>query len=85
MTAMVRGRIATPGEALPHLPQVTLTDAGAVRVAHGNQIGPDAVVGRFIPASGDTLHVRLRAPDGRLVAIGEIAGNLLRPTKVLNN
>jgi tRNA pseudouridine55 synthase len=28
---------------------------------------------------------RVHSADGRLIAIGEIAGNLLRPTKVLNN
>jgi hypothetical protein len=27
----------------------------------------------------------VHSADGRLIAIGEIAGNLLRPTKVLNN
>ena len=33
------------------------------------------------PARAQAMAVR----DGRLIAIGEIAGNLLRPTKVLNN
>ena len=27
---------------------------------------------------------RVHSSDGRLIAIGEIAGNLMRPTKVLN-
>jgi tRNA pseudouridine55 synthase len=80
----IAARVIPPGEALPHLPQVTLTDAGAIRVAHGNPIGPDAVVGRFLPASADALHVRLRAPDGRLLAVASLRGGALHPVVVLN-
>lgn len=78
---------------LPHLPAVTLTEAGVQRAGHGSMLGPNDLLQSTAlappaPASavGAGTAVRLLAEDGRLVAIGRRApspSTALHPTVVL--
>ena len=63
-------------------PAVALNDAGARRAGHGNEIGPDDVIGQRPPGGGP---VRLFGPDGGLLAIAEPADRpgFLHPRVVL--
>ena len=66
--------------AVMFLPRVDLAPQNATMVGRGQSVWlprvPDLTAGN---------QCRVHSADGRLIAIGEIAGNLLRPTKVLNN
>jgi tRNA pseudouridine55 synthase len=65
--------------AVHFLPRVDLPPQGATMVSRGQSVWlprlPELTAGN---------QCRVHSADGRLIAIGEIAGNLLRPTKVLN-
>ncbi|HSP65279.1 MAG TPA: tRNA pseudouridine(55) synthase TruB, partial [Candidatus Deferrimicrobium sp.] len=65
--------------AVAFLPRVDLGPQQATMVGRGQSV--------WLPrAPGLTAgnQCRVHSSDGRLIAIGEIAGNLMRPTKVLN-
>ncbi|MEZ5320086.1 MAG: tRNA pseudouridine(55) synthase TruB [Vicinamibacterales bacterium] len=76
-------RLIAPAEALPHLPAVTLTEAGLKRVVHGNPVGPDQLEGRFVPPASGPGPVRVLGADGRLVALAHARGGALHPVVVL--
>jgi tRNA pseudouridine55 synthase len=66
--------------AVHFLPRVDLGPQTATMLGRGQSVwlprAPELTAGN---------QCRVHSADGRLIAIGEIAGNLLRPTKVLNN
>ncbi len=65
--------------AVAFLPRVDLAPQQATMVGRGQSVWlPRA------PALTAGNQCRVHSADGRLIAIGEIAGNLMRPTKVLN-
>ncbi len=65
--------------AVAFLPRVDLGAQQATMVGRGQSVwlprAPELTAGN---------QCRVHSADGRLIAIGEIAGNLMRPTKVLN-
>jgi tRNA pseudouridine55 synthase len=65
--------------AVAFLPRVDLAPQQATMVGRGQSVwlprAPELTAGN---------QCRVHSSDGRLIAIGEIAGNLMRPTKVLN-
>jgi tRNA pseudouridine55 synthase len=67
---------------LPEIPAVHVTPEGALRVAHGQTVGPShtsAPAGDPIP-----LRVRLVGPDGHLLALADRhEGDVLHPSLVL--
>lgn len=69
-----------PDRAVSFLPRVDLAPQQATMIGRGQSVWlprlPELTAGN---------QVRVHSADGRLIAIGEIAGNLLRPTKVLNS
>jgi tRNA pseudouridine55 synthase len=66
--------------AVDFLPRVDLAPQTATMLGRGQPVWlpriPELTAGNVC---------RVHSADGRLIAIGEIAGNLLRPTKVLSN
>jgi tRNA pseudouridine55 synthase len=68
-----------PDRAVSFLPRVDLAPQQATMIGRGQSVWlprvPDLTAGH---------QCRVHRADGRLIAIGEITGNLLRPTKVLN-
>ncbi len=84
MAGAIAGRLIAPGDALPHLPEVRLTDAGTIRVRHGNPVGPEYVLNGRMPATTEALHVRVRTADGELLALASPRGGALHPTIVLS-
>ncbi len=69
-----------PDRAVSFLPRVDLAPQQATMIGRGQSVWlprvPELIAGN---------QCRVHSADGRLIAIGEIAGNLLRPTKVLNS
>jgi tRNA pseudouridine55 synthase len=69
-----------PDRAVSFLPRVDLAPQQATMIGRGQSVWlprlPDLTAGH---------QCRVHSADGRLIAIGEITGNLLRPTKVLNS
>ncbi|MGC2191410.1 MAG: tRNA pseudouridine(55) synthase TruB [Candidatus Dormiibacterota bacterium] len=69
--------------AVEMVPRVDLLPAGALAVQRGQSVwiqrAPDVAAGQ----PGPSLEVRAHGPDGRLLALGELAGLRFRPTKVL--
>ncbi|MEO8898553.1 MAG: tRNA pseudouridine(55) synthase TruB [Candidatus Dormibacter sp.] len=69
-----------PDRAVSFLPRVDLAPQQATMIGRGQSVwlprAPELIAGN---------QCRVHSADGRLIAIGEIAGNLLRPTKVLNS
>ena len=66
--------------AVAFLPRVDLAPQQATMVGRGQSV--------WLPRTPQLTagnQCRVHSADGRLIAIGEIAGNLLRPTKVLSN
>lgn len=61
-------------DAVAHLPRIALDDAGVAEVRLGRKIPGEAEPG---------AEVALVGPDGRLVALGESDGGVVRPRKVL--
>ncbi len=71
----VRSALLTPLDALAGLPRVAVDDAGAAALGFG----------RAIPAPADApegVPLALAGADGRLLAIGERAGDAVKPRKV---
>jgi tRNA pseudouridine55 synthase len=66
--------------AVAFLPRVDLAPQGATMIRRGQPVWLPRV-----PEMTAGSQCRVHSADGRLIAIGEIAGNLLRPTKVLNS
>jgi tRNA pseudouridine55 synthase len=66
--------------AVDFLPRVDLPPQTATMLGRGQSV--------WLPRTPELTagnQCRVHSADGRLIAIGEIAGNLLRPTKVLSN
>jgi len=66
--------------AVDFLPRVDLPPQTATMLGRGQSV--------WLPRTPELTagnQCRVHSADGRLIAIGEIAGNLLRPTKVLTN
>jgi len=75
---------------LPGLPSVRLTEAGEVRVRHGNVLGLTHVAkweeggaGALKPAEGEPVRYRVFGQDGSLLAIAEATPAGLQPKIVL--
>ena len=73
-----RDALRPPEAAVDFLPRVDLPTQGATMVSRGQSVWLPRV-----PPLTAGAQCRVHSADGRLIAIGEIAGNLLRPTKVL--
>ncbi|HEX4755492.1 MAG TPA: tRNA pseudouridine(55) synthase TruB [Candidatus Dormibacteraeota bacterium] len=69
-----------PDRAVSFLPRVDLAPQQATMIGRGQSVWLPRV-----PELSAGNQCRVHSADGRLIAIGEIAGNLLRPTKVLNS
>jgi tRNA pseudouridine55 synthase len=78
----IASRLIAPVAALPHLPAVTVTQAGLARVVHGNTVGPNFLADYRLPPA-EAGEVRLLGPDGGLVALAESRGGALHPVVVL--
>lgn len=65
--------------AVAFLPRVDLPPQGATMIGRGQSVWLPR-----LPEMTAGAQCRVHSSDGRLIAIGEIAGSLLRPTKVLN-
>ncbi len=81
--AGVEAHLIPMASALSDLPSVQLSEAGLIRVRHGNPIGPQLVEGAWVPASDLVRKIRLLGPDGALVALADLRGGLLHPSTVL--
>jgi len=73
---------------LPDMPEVVLTDRGATRAAHGNELTPaDVTTQAVLPSGEDTTPVRrwrILDPGGHLLGIAESRpGGALHPVIVL--
>lgn len=71
-------------EALPDLPRVVVSEAGLVRVRHGNPIGPQLVEGPWVQAQDTLRKIRILDRDGALIALADLRGGLLQPSTVLS-
>jgi tRNA pseudouridine55 synthase len=69
-----------PDRAVSFLPRVDLAPQQATMIGRGQSVWLPRV-----PELSAGKQCRVHSADGRLIAIGEIVGNLLRPTKVLNS
>ena len=81
--ALARASIIRLEDLLPQLPSARLTEAGARRAAHGNDVSPADFAEPPVPGAGGL--VRLLAPDGQLLAVAR-PGNepgTLHPAVVL--
>ncbi|HEX4579606.1 MAG TPA: tRNA pseudouridine(55) synthase TruB [Candidatus Dormibacteraeota bacterium] len=69
-----------PDRAVSFLPRIDLGPQQATMIGRGQSVWlprmPELTAGN---------QCRVHSADGRLIAIGEVAGSLLRPTKVLNS
>ena len=81
--AGVEAHLIPMASALSDLPSVQLSEAGLIRVRHGNPIGPQLVEGAWVPASDQVHKTRLLGPDGALIALADLRGGLLHPSTVL--
>lgn len=81
--AGLENRLIPMADALPGLPAVRLTEAGLIRVRHGNPVGPQFIEGQWVTATDSHKSVRVLAPDGRLVALAHLRAGLLHPSVVL--
>jgi tRNA pseudouridine55 synthase len=81
----VASRLLSPAAALADLPAVTVTPLGLRRAVHGNPLGPEHLVGRWIPPAGGlpARPVRILDADGRLIALAHARGGSLHPAVVL--
>lgn len=76
-------RLIPMADALPELPRVVVSEAGLVRVRHGNPVGPQLIDGAWVPASAGASKIRLVTPAGDLVALADLRGGLLHPSAVV--
>ena len=81
--ADLAAHLVSPADALPELPDVTVTDAGLRRATHGNSLGPEHLEGRWVPAATGRQPVKVLDPGGRLVALAHSRGGALHPVVVL--
>ncbi|MGH7640462.1 MAG: tRNA pseudouridine(55) synthase TruB [Candidatus Dormibacteria bacterium] len=72
-----------PELALEQVPRVDLLPAGALAVQRGQSVWLQRRPEVQPEDAGGAVEVRAHAPDGRLLALGEVAGLRFRPTKVL--
>jgi tRNA U55 pseudouridine synthase TruB len=72
--------VTTVDEALAGFPAVSVEDAEAGRVSHGNRIVCPATC-----ANNDGGMVRLRGPAGRLLAVARVDGGFLMPELVFSS
>lgn len=79
----VADRLISPAAALPHLPAVTVTEAGLRRISHGNPVGPDQLAGHWLPPAAAPGPVRLLDQAGSLIALGHSRGGQIHPSVVL--
>ena len=80
--AAAAGRLIPLERMLPGIPAVRLSERGAIRVSHGNAVGPAELTGG--PPAEAGSKVRLFDGEGRLLAIANAAPDgLLRPAVVL--
>ena len=82
----VANRLVPLVDVLPDLPTVRVTEAGRVRTVHGNALGPNHVDNSWPHTPSDAApapRVRILAPDGGLLALGEWRGGVLHPVLVL--
>jgi tRNA pseudouridine55 synthase len=74
------GRLIPLGQLLPEVPSVVLTESGAVKTRHGNDLAPADVVGEM----PDAPQVRLLDASGELLAVASRkSGGVLHPSIVL--
>lgn len=76
------GRVLSVERALAHLPGLTLDERLAIGVSFGHPIPAEAAARLGGPFAAGT-HVRLIAPDGLVVAVGESDGAAVRLARVL--
>jgi tRNA pseudouridine55 synthase len=74
-----RDKIIPTGDLLPELPAVDLSEHQATRIRHGNEIFLDELQGAGLSCEGFCRLVR----QGRLLALGEFNGEIVRPKIVL--
>ncbi|HUR22108.1 MAG TPA: tRNA pseudouridine(55) synthase TruB [Vicinamibacterales bacterium] len=79
---LLEPRLISLADALPELPAVRITEAGLVRVRHGNPVGPQFVEG-WAPAGSGLTKIRLLDESGALIALADLRGGLLHPSVVL--
>lgn len=75
-TGQVRRALLSPLEAVAHLPRVVLDANGVREISHGRSISTSAAA----PPPGHP--VALSTPEGELLAVGEVDGDVIRPRKV---
>jgi tRNA pseudouridine55 synthase len=78
-----RALLLPPELALPFMPRVDLLPSGALAVQRGQAVWLQRAPEPVEDAAPGSSEVRAHAPDGRLVAVGEVTGLRFRPTKVL--
>jgi tRNA pseudouridine55 synthase len=76
-------RLLSPGDALPDLAAVSVTENGLRRALHGNFLNPDHMSRPAAPGLGLDDPVKILAPDGRLIALARARGGALHPVVVL--
>jgi tRNA pseudouridine55 synthase len=79
-------RLVAPEDALPHLPGLTLNEAGLKRAVHGNWVGPAhlAAVEPMAGTAGDGRSLfKLLASDGHLVGLAKAKAGAWHPVVVL--
>jgi tRNA pseudouridine55 synthase len=79
--SLAAAALVPPDQLLPSLPEVVLTEHGARRAAHGNQLNPADLAGR-VPSAAD--RVRMVDASGRLLGVAAPRPNgALQPVVVL--
>lgn len=81
--AGVEAHLTPMAEALADLPAVRVSEAGLVKVRHGNPIGLQLIDGPWVPAAATLQKIRLLDENGALVALADLRGGLLQPSTVL--
>ncbi len=79
----VEAHLTPMAEALADLPAVQVSEAGLIKVRHGNPIGPQLIEGPWVPASATLQKIRLLDGHGALVALADLRGGMLQPSTVL--
>ncbi|MGH7704362.1 MAG: tRNA pseudouridine(55) synthase TruB [Candidatus Dormibacteria bacterium] len=78
-----RSYLLPPEVALEMVPRIDLLPAGALAVRRGQSVWIQRGLEGAPVVPGAGVEVRAHAPDGRLLALGEVTGLRFRPTKVL--
>ena len=82
---LLEPRLISLAEALPELPAVRVSEAGLLRVRHGNPIGPQFVEGAWAPSGAALTKIRLLDEAGALIALADLRGGMLHPSVVLTS